>query len=156
MVEQDLEQKMKDELGMVLDTNEVQIVSSWSAKENEFNADQNCVLSIYISPRQHDSFSLPTVTIDGAIGIDFRLEKYPTMSGVSEVFQVVQDKLDDWHYDATEFSRVFSNDQFFATELKLSGGTRVSLDRSNGIWTVGLNFQIRGTVFHTAENSISQ
>lgn len=107
------------------------------------------MLSIFVSPRQHDSFSLPTVNIDGAIAIDFRVEKYPMMNGVATVFQAVQDKLDEWHYKGQEFSEIFSQENiFYATELKLTGGAKVTFDRQNGVWTVGLNFQIRGTVFH--------
>ena len=130
-----------------------EIVGSWSPADagkvkGEHDNTAKAIVSVYVHPRAHDAFSLPTVNIQCTIAIDARVEMCPTMAEVSEIYEVVLKLLDDWHYDGHAFSDAMSTEDFFATELALTGGDRVAYDGNRKCWVVSTSFNIRGTVNH--------
>lgn len=146
-VESVIKAELEKEIG------DFEIVSSWSPSDSgtvkgERNADAKGVISIYVQPRAHDSFSLPTVNLNGVVAIEARVERCPTMKEVSEVYGKILGKFDAWHYDAAGFSETFSSSDFYATELMLTGGNQVTFDQSQRCWVLSLGFTIRGTVIH--------
>lgn len=133
LIERQIEEIIKSEIANVV--SDCSIVGSWSPSDSgmiktEFEDKTNkALISIFVEPRQHDSFSLPTVNISGTIAIDARCELCPTMQEVSEIFESIINLLNHWHYSTDEFSDTFSTDDFFATEIMLNGGSRVAFDR---------------------------
>lgn len=131
----------------------LEIVGSWEPSDsNSFKGEHDAssigVISLYIEPRSNDSFSLPTANFQGIISLDCRAEQCPTMAEVSEIYEKILDLLDGWHYDAGIFSHVLSSEKFFAAELKLDGGDKVTFDKGACVWNVTIRFTIRGTVIH--------
>ena len=151
LIERQIEDTIKAALAEKLDGCE--IVGSWSPADagkvkGEHDKSAKAVVSVYMQPRAHDAFSLPTVNITGTIAIDARVEMCPTMAEVSEIYEAVLKLLDDWHYDGQAFSEALSTEDFFATELALTGGDRVTYDAAIRCWIVSTSFIIRGTVNH--------
>ena len=151
LIEGQVESVIKSSLEKEIE--DFEIVSSWSPSDSgtvkgERNADANGTVSIFVQPRAHDSFSLPTVNLNGVVAIETRVEKCPTMREVSEVYEKILGKFDGWHYDAAGFSETFSSSDFYATELMLTGGSQVTFDQSSRCWVLSLSFTIRGTVIH--------
>ena len=151
LIERQVENVIKAELEKEIE--DFEIVSSWSPSDSgtvkgERDAEANGVISIFVQPRAHDSFSLPTVNLNGVVAIEARVEKCPTMKEVSEVYEKVLDRFDAWHYDASGFSETFSTSDFYATELMLTGGSQITFDQSQRCWVLSLGFTIRGTVIH--------
>ena len=152
LIEKAIETKLKNALADKLTGCEV--IGSWQPSDagsvkGQHDNSAKAVVSVYVAPRQHDSFSLPTVNMSGAVSIDASAEMCPTMAEVSEIYDVVSTMFDGWHYDAQGFSQAMSIDgAFFAAEIRLDGGASVAYDKSQDIWTVSLNFTIRGTVIH--------
>ena len=155
LIERQIEETIKTALAEKLDGCE--IVGSWSPADSgkvkgEHDNKAKAIVSIYIQPRAHDAFSLPTVNIVGTIAIDARVEMCPTMAEVSEIYEKVLKLLDDWHYDGYAFSEAISTEDFFGAELRLDGGDRVSYDANARCWIVQTSFTIRGTVNHDLVN----
>lgn len=153
LIERDIETKIKDKLVDVINDEFVEVISSWQPSDSdsikgENNKESHSIVSIFISPRTHDAFSLPTVNMNGMIALDCRVEQCPTMKEVSEIYEKISDLMDDWHYDATKFSEEISTDDFYATEIMLTGGDKVVFDRNQDVWTVSIGFTIRGNVNH--------
>lgn len=151
LIERELEEKLKDVIASQV--TKCEIVGSWSPVsvgqvKGEHDKAAKAIISIYVQPREHDSFSLPTVNINGSIALEARVEMCPTMSEVSEIYETVLGILDDWHYNPDKFSDDMSTDDFYATEIKLSGGDKVTFDRNSNSWIVLMNFSIRGVVNH--------
>lgn len=152
LIEKEIELKLKDALAANLE--DCEVIGSWQPADaggvkGQHDNSAKAVVSIYVAPRQHDSFSLPTVNMSGAVTIDARAEMCPTMAEVSKIYDVVSTLFDNWHYDAQGFSQAMSiDDAFFATEIRLDGGANVAYDKTQDIWTVSLSFTIRGTVIH--------
>lgn len=151
MIELDLENKIKENLANVLSADECEIVGSWSPVDvgcvkGETDKSAKCIVSIYVQPRQHDAFSLPTVTVSGSLAMEFRVEQCPTMFEVSQTYDKVLTYFDDLHFDAVGFSQAYSTNDFYATELMLNGGDKVIFDRQANTWVVSLNFIVKGTV----------
>lgn len=151
LIERQVESVIKSELEK--EVGDFEIVSSWSPSDSgtvkgERDAEANGTISIFIQPRAHDSFSLPTVNLNGVVAIEARVEKCPTMSEVSEVYEKTLGKFDGWHSDTTGFSGLFSTADFYATELMLTGGSQITFDQSSRCWVLSLGFTIRGTVIH--------
>lgn len=152
LVERAVEKKIKDAIAAQLV--DCEVIGSWEpsdagAVKGQHDNSAKAVVSIYVAPRSHDSFSLPTVNMSGAVSIVARAEMCPTMAEVSEVYEAVSSLLDGWHYDTQAFSEAISiEDKFFATEIRLDGGDNVSYDKTNEAWTVSISFTIRGTVIH--------
>lgn len=151
LIERYVEDKIKEELASQI--NKCEIVGSWAPAnvgqvKGEHDKSAKATISIYIQPREHDSFSLPTVNVNGSIAIEARAEMCPTMAEVSEIYETVLGILDGWHYDANGFSEYMSSSDFYATEIKLNGGDKVTYDRNSQSWIVLMNFTIRGVVNH--------
>lgn len=151
MIEQDLENTLKENLSQILIDDDCEIIGSWSPVsvgnvKGETKKDTKCIVSIYIQPRQHDNFSLPTVNISGTVAMEFRAEQCPTMKEVADTYDKVLTYFDNLHFKAVDFSDTYSNDKFYATELMLNGGDKVIFDRQSNTWIVSVNFTIRGTV----------
>ncbi len=151
LIERQVESVVKTELEK--DIRDFEIVSSWSPSDSgtvkgERDTDAKGVISIFVQPRAHDSFSLPTVNLNGVVTIEARVERCPTMREVSEVYGKILGKFDGWHFDASGFSETFSSPDFYATELMLTGGSQVAFDQSSRCWVLSLSFTIRGTVIH--------
>ena len=151
MIEQDLENILKDKLSQILINDDCEIIGSWSPVsvgniKGETKKDAKCIVSIYIQPRQHDNFSLPTVNVSGTVAMQFRVEQCPTMKEVADTYDKVLTYFDDLHFDAVTFSDDFSSNSFFATEIMLNGGDKVIFDRTTNSWIVSINFVIRGNV----------
>ena len=151
LIEGQVESVIKAELENEIE--DFEIVSSWLPSDSgtvkgERDTDAKGVISIFVQPRAHDSFSLPTVNLNGVVAIEARVEKCPTMREVSEVYEKILGRFDGWHHDATGFSETFSTPDFYATELMLTGGNQVTFDQSSRCWVLSLGFTIRGTVIH--------
>ena len=151
LIERQVEDVIKAELEK--DIEDFEIVSSWSPSDSgtvkgERAAEANGVISIFVQPRAHDSFSLPTVNLNGVVAIEARVEKCPTMKEVSETYEKVLNRFDGWHFDTSGFSETFSTSDFYATELMLTGGSQITFDSSSRCWVLSLSFTIRGTVIH--------
>ena len=135
-----------------------EIVGSWSPADagkvkGEHDNTAKAIVSVFIQPRAHDAFSLPTINVTGVIAIDARVEMCPTMAEVSEIYQEVLKLLDDWHFDGQSFSQAMSNEDFFAAELALNGGDRVFYDKDKRAWVVSNTFIIKGSVIHNTPSS---
>ena len=113
-------------------------------KEDEVSGKKGTI-SIYVQPMAHDDFSLPTVTLNGVVTIEARVEMCPSMKSMVGTFSALQKRLSAWHYKPLEFSEYFSTDEFYATELKLNSGDKVTFDRSTNCWLVTIGFTIRGS-----------
>ena len=151
LIEGQVENVIKTELEKEI--GDFEIVSSWSPSDSgtakrERDTDAKGVISIFVQPRAHDSFSLPTVNLNGVVAIEARVEKCPTMTEVSEVYEKILGRFDGWHYDASGFSETFSTLDFYATELMLTGGSQITFDQSQRCWVISLGFTVRGTVIH--------
>ena len=155
LIERQIEETIKAALAERLEGCEV--VGSWSPADSgmvkgEHDNAAKAVVSVYVQPRAHDAFSLPTVNVRGIIAIDARVEMCPTMAEVSEIYEQLLKLLDDWHYDGQVFSEAISTGEFFGAELRLDGGDRVSYDANRRCWVVQTSFTIRGTVNHDLVN----
>lgn len=151
LIEREVEAKIKDKLVEKLNDDNIEVASSWQPSDSdtfkgEKDKDAHSIVSIFISPRNHDAFSLPTVNMTGLIALDCRAEQCPTMAEVSQTYEKIVDLLDNWHFDALRFSEEISTDGFYATEIMLNGGDKVTYDRAKQIWTVTIAFVIRGNV----------
>lgn len=147
LIERQIEEKLIDAISNAIV--DCEIVGSWTPVQSgtvkgESDREAKGNISIYVQPRSHDSFSLPSITLNGTIAVECRAEKCPTMAEVSEIYEQVLGLLTGWHNDPNGFSDYFSSDDFFATEIMLNGGSRVSYDRTNATWLVDTNFIIRG------------
>lgn len=61
----------------------------YGSVKGEHDKEAKAIVSVYTQPRQHDSFSLPTVNITTTIALDFRVERCPTMAEVAPTFEAV-------------------------------------------------------------------
>ena len=152
LIEREIERKLRDYLAELLP--DCEVIGSWQPADagkvkGENDNSAKALVSLYIQPRVHDAFSLPTANLNGSIAIEAKAQKCPTMAEVSEVYEKVEKLLDDWHFDGAAFSSAMSIDgEYFAAEIRLDGGDSVTFDRANAAWVVALDFTIRGTVLH--------
>ena len=151
LIERDLESAIIADVAKAAP--DFEVVGSWAPcasglVKGERRTDTKGIIAVAVSPRSHDAFTLPTVTVGGNLQIAVRLEQCPTMAEASEMYERVLALFDGWHYDADAFSSRFSTDSFFAAGLMLTGGDSVSFDEAEKSWIVSLGFQVRGTVKH--------
>ena len=155
MIELDIEQKIVESLNNKIDDYDIQ--SSWAYTEDQVKSEKvsgkKGVISIYVQPMSHDDFSLPTVNLQGVLTIESRVEMCPTMKEVVETFNIIKKQFSYWHYNSVDFSDLFSTPEFYATELMLTSGDKVSFDKNSNCWVVTIGFKIRGTEnFEVEEN----
>ncbi len=113
LIERQIEETIKAALAEKLEGCE--IVGSWSPADagkvkGEHDNTAKAIVSIYVQPRAHNAFSLPTVNITCTIAIEARVEMCPTMAEVSVIYEAVLKLLDDWHYDGQAFAEAMSTE----------------------------------------------
>ena len=77
--------------------------------------------------------------------IESRVEMCPTMKEVVDTFNIIKKQVSYWHYNSVGFSEICSTPEFYATELMLTSGDKVSFDKNSNCWVVTIGFKIRGT-----------
>lgn len=110
--------------------------------------DSTVIAVVSVGLRSHNEFSLPTVEVRGSVSVSTRAELDPTGEMHEEAVEGVIGIFDGWHFDAQGFSTAISTDEFFATELRLSGGSGKRYDEDKGAWIEDFEFTIIGSVNH--------
>lgn len=149
MLEKDLEEKIKAKLTTVLDCDEIQFLGTWAPVDAEsLKAEENttagyCVVKV--SPRQYQTPTIPTATIDVEISlvvradVDFNGQSYLDLTDkLMTQYEIWQKCLDDAHVD-------FSTDDFEVTGYVLGNGSN-GIEKSQILWTYEHSMTIYGVV----------
>lgn len=110
--------------------------------------DASVIVVVSVGLRSHNEFSLPTIEVRGEISVSTRVELDPNGGKHEEAVEAIVGILDGWHFNGEAFSTAISTDDFYATELRLSGGTGKAYDEDKGAWIESFDFTIIGVVNH--------
>lgn len=154
MIEQNVEAVFVNEITSALSSLEgvkVEIIgarqpaaSGYVKGERDHSA--GVVISVNLGFRSHDNFSLPTINISGIVSVSTRVELNADGANHEAVMEKLATLFSDYHSEVEAFSEKFSSAEFYATELRLDGGTGKSYDSDNAAWSESFNFTIRGAI----------
>lgn len=144
IIERQLENDFVSQFTTILDRDDVQFVSSRDVVTKTEEKNKSTIVAIAAGFRTNDSFSLSPITVPVSISITTRVELDPLSEKHDEIVEQIVDVLSRWHVFGDEMERVFTNNKFFAGELRLDGGTPRTFDNTNNIWTETISLAIRG------------
>ena len=147
LIEKELEQKLVSLLSSQI--SRVQFVGSRDIAEDgqviTENEDVDSVIAIGTGYRTHEAFSLPMIDVRVTIAVCTRVEQDPTGQKHEQIIEKLSDILSLWHFNGTLMEQHLSGSQFVAGELRITGGTGRTFDKTNSIWSESLTFEIRGS-----------
>lgn len=112
----------------------------------EKDSSADVFIAVAMGFRAHDAFSLPTINISGAVTISTRIEKNKNGAAHEDIMNILAKLFSAYHSDVDSFSETFSDPEFYATELRLDGGSGKSFDSARSAWTESFNFTVRGAI----------
>lgn len=158
LIERELEETLVTALKSMSALADAEIIASRSPAaagyvKGEADTAAKQIIAVAFGLRQHDSFTLPSVNIEGGISVCTRTDKCPTGIEHEEAVESIAEKLSAWHYDGNVFSTTFSiSGRFFAAELRMDGGTGKVYDAQRAAWTESISFTVRGTILDINSN----
>lgn len=149
MIERQLEKDLVDAFKEMPELADAQVVGSrevaQAGKTKSEEDTKASVVAVACGFRQNDAFSLSPITLAVSVTVMTRVELDSTSEVHDRAVEAIADKLSYWHKYGNEMSEVFTNDKFFAGELRMDGGTARTYDDMNSTWTETLSFSIRGS-----------
>lgn len=149
MIERQIENDLIDVFKEMPELADAQVVGSreiaQTGKTKSEDDTKTTIVAVACGFRQNDAFSLSPITLAVSITIMTRVELDSTSEVHNRVVEAIADKLSYWHKFGNEMSEVFTNEKFFAGELRMDGGTSRTYDSMTSTWSETLNIAIRGS-----------
>lgn len=108
----------------------------------------NAVLDVHVPPRSFDAFGHPAITFSVALDFAIRADIWPDGSALEAFVSPVADLVQSWNltlFAGGPDCGLGVDGMFEPAGVQLTGGDSPTLDRERSVWSVGIDFTLRGT-----------
>ena len=149
MIERKLENDLADVFKNMPELSDTQIICSREiaqvGKTKVEDDTKTTIVAVACGFRQNDAFSLSPINISVSVTIMTRAELDSTSEKHDTVVEAIADRISYFHKFGLVMSQLFTNEKFYAGELRMDGGTPRTYDSNTCTWSDTINFSIRGS-----------